>query len=435
MAASRKSGGGHFHFGRLSLSEPMLVLMSDRKPPMNLTPFDRLTLTAAGFRGADQIAVAGLPLIAATVFGAGPQLIGTMVAAQGSAWLFMSLPAGLMVDRIAPVDGLRRGMLVGVMGMALMALGYGIGSMILLTFGAFIAATSAVLGFLAESASVQGLVAAQELPKANARLQLIQSGALLAGPIFMGWMVSKGWGLVALLLGMALFIFALIMVRGFGPQPARLASQRAPLTELAEGFRFVRSEPLLMGIVGCALFWNMAFLALGAQFVPYALKALMLDPSQIGFAQGCMGIGSVLAALTAAHALKNLPPKLILMFGPGSSFLAALSLILASDIPGVWLPSLAYFSLGFGPILWFVCQNTIRQLVTPRGMLGRVGSVIQVAIYGMRSVGALLGGWVGGQYGFEAGLWLVAALFALSFLVVPLSALGKLNTLPAPLTA
>jgi MFS family permease len=395
-----------------------------------LAPFDRLSLTAIGFRGADQVAVAGLPLIAATVFGAGPETIGTMVAAQGSAWLFMSLPAGLMVDRIAPIDGLKRGMLVGFAGMVLMIAGYAAGSLVLLTFGAFVAATAAVLGFLSESASVQGLVAPQDLPKANSRLQLIQSGAMLAAPLFMGWMVSKGWGIAALLLGLALFGFAMVLARGFGPQPARDLPKRAPLTELAEGFSFVRTQPLLMGIVGCALFWNMAFLALGALFVPYALKQLSLNASQIGVAQSFMGAGSVLAALTAAWALRVMPPRVILMFGPASSCLAALAVMAAPGVPGIWLPAFAYLALGFGPILWFVCQNTIRQLVTPRGLLGRVGSVIQVAIYGMRAVGALLGGWISGTYGFDAGLWLVVGLFGLSFLVVPLSALGRLRVLP-----
>jgi hypothetical protein len=97
---------------------------------------------------------------------------------------------------------------------------------------------------------------------------------------------------------------------------------------------------------------------------------------------------------------------------------------------GVATSGVVYLLLGFGPILWFVCQNTIRQLVTPPGLLGRVGAVIQLAMYGVRSVGAVLGGWVGSRYGFDAALWLVISLFALSTVVIPLSALGKLAKMP-----
>jgi hypothetical protein len=89
-----------------------------------------------------------------------------------------------------------------------------------------------------------------------------------------------------------------------------------------------------------------------------------------------------------------------------------------------------YLLLGFGPILWFVCQNTIRQLVTPRGMLGRVGAVIQLAIYGVRSLGALFVGWVASGYDLETAVLLVITLFALSTLTIPLSELGKLSAMP-----
>jgi hypothetical protein len=91
--------------------------------------------------------------------------------------------------------------------------------------------------------------------------------------------------------------------------------------------------------------------------------------------------------------------------------------------------------LGFGPILWFVCQTTIRQLVTPTGLLARVGAVIQVAIYGVRSVGALLGGIVAARLGFGAAMALIVGLFAASLLAVLLSSLARLRTLPPPVSS
>jgi hypothetical protein len=99
-------------------------------------------------------------------------------------------------------------------------------------------------------------------------------------------------------------------------------------------------------------------------------------------------------------------------------------------VKGPLLPSLAFLVLGFGPILWFICQNSIRQLVTPAGLLGRVGSVIQVAIYGTRSIGALIGGIVAARAGFEEALALVIALFAASAASVFLSELIRLQKLP-----
>ena len=69
------------------------------------------------------------------------------------------------------------------------------------------------------------------------------------------------------------------------------------------------------------------------------------------------------------------------------------------------------------------------------GLLGRVGSVIQVAIYGVRSVGALLGGIVAARLGFGAAMALIVGLFAASLLAVLLSSLARLRTLPPPISS
>ncbi len=171
-----------------------------------------------------------------------------------------------------------------------------------------------------------------------------------------------------------------------------------------------------------------------ALFVPYALGPLALGAAEAGSAQALMGVGSLAAALTAGAALARMEPRAVLVFGPASSLAAAL--LLAFSPPGGFAgPALVFLLLGYGPILWFVCQNSIRQLVTPPGMLGRVGSVIQVAIYGVRSLGALAGGLVAARLGFDAALALIVALFAASVASVLLSALIGLKELPGAASA
>jgi predicted MFS family arabinose efflux permease len=392
--------------------------------------FHRLTAVAAGFRGADQLMVAGTPLVVATLFGGGADLIGLIVAIQGSAWLAMSLPVGVMVDRIAPLDALKRGMALAVAGVGIATAGLALGHLPLFVLGAFVSASAAVVGFLSESASVQALVPAGDLPRANARVQMVQSAAMLAGPAVMGYAVLKGWVMAAYLLALLLALAGLVLAMGFGRQKARAPRMRQPLAEIAEGFRFVRGQPLLLGIVACALFWNMAFFALMAVFVPFALGPVGLNAAEAGLSQAAMGVGSVLAAFSATAALKRWSPRFILFFGPASSCVGSMLLLPAPAFRSEILPMTTFFLLGFGPILWLVCQNSIRQLVTPAGLLGRVGSVIQVAIYGVRSVGALMGGLVATHLGFGAALGLVIALFALSTASVLLSALGRLRVLP-----
>jgi predicted MFS family arabinose efflux permease len=344
-----------------------------------------------------------------------------------------------MVDRIAPLDALKAAMAMAVAGVLLAMAGLAAENLALFAAGAFVSASAAVVGFLAESASVQGLVTASQLPRANARLQLVQSSAALAGPALMGLAVLQGWTLQGYLLAALIAAFGLAMALGFGNQPARTPRARQPMAEIAEGFDVVRHQPLLVGIVACALFWNMAFFALIAVFVPFALGPLGLNAAEAGIAQSAMGIGSLAAALLATMAMARLSPRLILVFGPASSMMASVILALSPPLAGTGLrlagPVAVFLLLGFGPILWFVCQNSIRQLVTPPGLLGRVGSVIQVAIYGVRSIGALLGGIVAARLGFGAAMALIVGLFAASLLAVLLSSLARLQTLPPPVSS
>jgi hypothetical protein len=81
-------------------------------------------------------------------------------------------------------------------------------------------------------------------------------------------------------------------------------------------------------------------------------------------------------------------------------------------------------------MMWLICQTTVRQLVTPPPILGRVNATVQTAIYGVRPLGALAGGLVAAQAGWQAALLLIAASFLLSTLVILLSPLARLRTLP-----
>src|SRR5262249_54559939 len=81
-----------------------------------MKPFTALLGAAAGTHAADQLALATLPLTATLVLGAGPDILGLLVAAQSAAWLLVTLPAGAWVDRTS-----RRRLLIVGLGLGLAA--------------------------------------------------------------------------------------------------------------------------------------------------------------------------------------------------------------------------------------------------------------------------------------------------------------------------
>ena len=402
-----------------------------------MKPFTALLGAAAGTHTADQMALATLPLTATLVLGAGPDLLGLLVAAQSAAWLLVSLPAGTWIDRMPRrrmlIVALALGLTASVVAVAAAATGH----VVLLGLAAFAGASGTVVYVLTSVSLLPSLVAAADLSRSNARLELARAVVSLAAPFVAGLLaqhLSPTWGYALAAFGAALaLVCVLALPEGTAPTAATERPTLASAIRL--GTAFVIGNELLRGISLCAIFWNFAFFALLAIWAPLALGPLGLDPAHMGLAQSTYGAGLILGALVAPVSARRLPPFVPLIFGPAVSVVAACLFLAAPSGNGFALTAAGYFLMGFGPMLWLICQTTVRQLVTPSPLMGRVNATVQTAIYGVRPLGALAGGLVAAQAGMHAALMLIAVAFALSTLVIVLSPLARLRVLPAPATA
>lgn len=397
---------------------------------MTPTAFPILLLAGTMAQFADRLALDTITL-AATQGGASPRLIGLLVAAQSAAWLLVSLPAGVFSDRLAPRDLIR-------FGGALIATGAGAGAALLavghtgwlLAATSFAAAAGAVVIALSIFVLMPRTVAIADLPRANGRLELGRAVFSLAAPLIAGWAVARGQGWLGLslcALAGALALAAASRLPGDRPPPQpRLPLHRA----IAEGGRFVARHPYLRPIALCAIAWNLAFFAFTAIAAPYAARILLLAPERIGLATAVYGAGLIAGALSGATVIARLPLGLLLVFGPASSLIGAGALALAPPAFGWPALALAFFLFGFGPILWFIAQTSLRQAVTPPHLLGRVSATLTTAIYGMRPLGALAGGLAGERWGLEAAMGLPVVLFALSTLAILASPMPRLKAMP-----
>jgi predicted MFS family arabinose efflux permease len=207
------------------------------------------------------------------------------------------------------------------------------------------------------------------------------------------------------------------------------AAPRPPMhIAVIEGARFVLSAPLLRSIALAAIAWNAGFFALMAVAVPLALGPLGLDAEAAGLAFGAYGAGLVAGALAAPGLARRWPTGWLLLSGPALSVLGVAMLLLA---PGMATLAGCMALLGFGPMVWQVAQTSLRQAVAPAALLGRVGAVMQVAVCGVRPLGALAGGALAAAAGPMPAVGLAAAGFCLSLLAVAASPLAGLRGLPA----
>jgi predicted MFS family arabinose efflux permease len=369
------------------------------------------------------------------MLGAGPGQIGLLAMAQSLPFLLLSIPLGLLVDRVsrrrlmAVAEAVR--LLAFVLLMAATALG--LVSLPLLAVLGFLGAAGTVGFSVTAPALVPALVPRPQLPQANGRLELARSAAFAAGPALAGALVAWAGASAAFVLAAVLSAVALVCLLQLPETPHHtLAARRHPWVEISEGARLVWQHALLRPVLLTAVVWNLAWFVLQAAYVPYAMQSLRMDASAVGFSLACYGVGMVVGALAAPRLMHTLAFGHALAVGPVVSVLAAA--VMASSLiwPVAALAALAFFLFGAGPIVWTISSTTLRQTVTPAAMLGRVTAIFLAANMGARPLGAALGGLVGEALGASGCLLLALAGFVLQAVVVCASAVRGLQRLPAP---
>ncbi|GGF17585.1 MFS transporter [Aliidongia dinghuensis] len=402
-------------------------------PPSNLpTAFRRLAWSNLAAQSAEQIGLAAAPIIAVLSLGAGVGETGLLQMAQTLPFLLLSFPAGMLADRtsrrhlMAGAEALRTLSLVAVLALAWT----GLLSLPLLALLGFIGATGTVAYTVAAPSLVPALVPGSQLAQANGKIELARAVAFAAGPALAGALIARLGAAPSYGVAAALSIAAVLLLSGIA-EPARApAPPRRLLQDLREGAGFAWQHPLLRPILLTAVFFNLAWFVLQAVYVPYAVHHLRLTADEIGATLATYGVGMVAGALAAPRIAKALPFGTVIAIGPLAGLSAALVMAATLWVPSMGLACLAFFLIGFGPILWVISSTTLRQAVTPDALLGRVSAIITMATAGARPVGAAIGAAIGGGYGAETCLLVAVLGFMVQALVILASPVARLAFLP-----
>jgi MFS family permease len=139
--------------------------------------FQRLVWSNLAAQSAEQLALAAAPIVAVLALGAGEAAAGILQAAQTLPFLIMSIPAGVLADRMSRVrlmagaEALRVLSLLAVLALIVS----GTLNLPLLAVLGFIAATGTVAYSVTAPAVVPALVAPEALARANGRIELART--------------------------------------------------------------------------------------------------------------------------------------------------------------------------------------------------------------------------------------------------------------------
>ncbi len=389
-----------------------------RLPPT----FNRLAWSNLAAQSAEQIALAAAPIVAVLMLGVGEGQTGLLQTALTLPFILFAIPAGLLADRVsrrwvmAGSEALRAAALLATLALIWLDLL----TLPLLALLGFVAVCGTVAYSVATPALVPSLVSPDQLPAANARIELARTVAFASGPALGGVLV--GWAGAAPAFGVAaaLSVMAVVLLSGIYEPARQPAPRRHPLQEIREGVVFVMRHALLRPVFITQFIFNTASFLLLAVFVPYAVRHLGLSATGVGTTLAMYGVGMVVGALLATRVMQRVPFGTVIALGPVTGLVAAIVIALTTTIPSALLAGLGFFLLGVGPILWVISTTTLRQSVTPPRLLGRV-SAINIMSYGARPLGSALGAIVGGFYSAEMCLYLAAAIFGAQALVILMS--------------
>jgi MFS family permease len=335
--------------------------------------------------------------------------VGLISFASGVPFLLISIPAGVLIDRVD-----RRLILLVCQGSAMLV---GFGLAVLVTLGhvqpwhlllaAFLNGSAFAINNATRQTLVPSFVRREHLQNAIAVMSAGQNCTRILGP-------SLGGPLIALLgAGGTLYIqaaFLLAALLNTMMLPSVRPSARALLlrSNLVDGFRYIARSPELTGLMILATVPSLLIFPYIQFLTVYARDILKIGADGLGLLLAAGGMGAVLGSLLVAGSDRLRSGVVII----GATVLYGL--VLMTFAYSGWLPLslVLLFSASVLGAGYMALNNTLLHMHVTDDMRGRVMGVYMLT-WGLNSVGALPMGLLGDRIGVANAIALEAGLTVL----------------------
>ena len=400
-------------------------------------PFRNLWLGQTISVFGDQVTYLALPVIAALLLHADAGQMGLLIAASLLPHLFFSLPAGVWLDRVhhrrrlmIAVDFVRAALIATV---PLAFIG-GWQSMAHLFLLAFALGTMSVVFDISWATLFVAVAKRDEYVQANSLLNGSRSLAGVAGPSIGGALIHFLGAPAAILTDALSFLAsALFLTRVRATEPPVDHQPGSLREQLASGLSFILRDKIMRPTVLSAATLNLFNFGFQALFILYVTTYLLVDPGLLGLALGAGAIGAVVGALVASRigARLGLGPTFALGL---IVFPAALILVPLAGGPLPLILAALFvmeFVAGFGVMILDINAGAIIPARTPDRIRSRVTGAFRFINMGIRPIGALMGGYLGGLIGVRETLFVVTIASLSGVLWLVGTPVWRLREMPA----
>jgi predicted MFS family arabinose efflux permease len=285
---------------------------------------------------------------------------------------------------------------------------------------------------VAYTAYLPTLIAREDLVEGNSKLETSSSAAAVVGPPIAGGLIQilgAAPSIALDALGTLFAAVAIISIKKPEPPPSP-PTQRNFWSELRDGVRVVAETPTLRNLATSTSILNIGNTMFYAVFYLFIYDQLKMSPLVAGMTLGVGSVGVVVGAMTA--------PKLLKWIGLGSSLTAALMInglgLLAVQAamygPAAVLLAPLWLIANIGIPIYNINQVSFRQILVPDNLQGRMNATMRTFSYGAATVGALIGGIIGAQYGILTTMTTGALIALLAALMIRFGPIGSLHQMP-----
>jgi len=356
-------------------------------------------------------------------------LVGLMLAIPV---LVLALPAGMAADRYPRKNIImfaQAGLAVSGLGLAWVS--HHDTSLVWLYFWLLATGAFRAIGWPASQAIVSGLVPSRVFPNAAMWRSMAYQTAMIIGPLAGAFVLAKTKvPAIVYVIDASTSVILVLSIAAIRPAPQARHTEPRSWRSLAEGIRFVRSQPLILSTITLDMV-AVLFGGVTALLPIYAKDILAVGEPGLGWLKAMQALGAIAMSLLLAlrSPIARGGPALlwaVSMFGA-----ATIVFGLSKSYP---LSLAALFVAGAADSISVVIRSTLVQLLAPDSMRGRVAAVNTIFIGTSNEIGEFESGIAAQLFGpvlavAGGGVMTLITVFAVAAIWPQITRLGSLEDL------